>query len=305
MSVKKWGYWGFAVSSIVAFSVNLASGLGVGQSLLGLLGLALLYGVLQIGKENAGWSQLESSSARVPHPITPKEERGDREQAMNGASSHKASAQENDRVPLIPTATSTDFPSFLWSLIFIGAGLGYLGWFANSSTAWTIGVVAVALLCCLVLLDVHKWTRARSLRRCLGEPLVTSSSHSIRIGHTFDIHLTLPVKSPLLVKELTLRLHCDTTRTVTFGSRDREKKVWGNLLRIELDAMHDLRVEANSAITMKAQAHIPLRSYCTSADTRWWIVLEAAIQNKPKYCSDFAIEVKKGPGVAAKPQTTQ
>ncbi len=66
MSVKKWGYWGFAVSSIVAFSVNLASGLGVGQSLLGLLGLALLYGVLQIGKENAGWSQLESSSARVP-----------------------------------------------------------------------------------------------------------------------------------------------------------------------------------------------------------------------------------------------
>ena len=56
---KKWGFWGFLVSSIVAFLVNLSIGLGIGQSLFGLVGIVLLYAVLHIGKEKKGWSQLE------------------------------------------------------------------------------------------------------------------------------------------------------------------------------------------------------------------------------------------------------
>jgi hypothetical protein len=56
---KKWGFWGFIASSIVALFVNLSIGMGIGQSLLGLVGIALLYGVLHIGKENKGWPQLE------------------------------------------------------------------------------------------------------------------------------------------------------------------------------------------------------------------------------------------------------
>ena len=56
---KKWGFWGFCVSSAVALAVNLSAGLGIGQCLLGLVGLLLLYGVLQIGQENKGWPQLE------------------------------------------------------------------------------------------------------------------------------------------------------------------------------------------------------------------------------------------------------
>ena len=56
---KKWGFWGFIFTSIAALFVNLSIGLGIGQSLLGLGGLALLYGVLHIGKENKGWPQLE------------------------------------------------------------------------------------------------------------------------------------------------------------------------------------------------------------------------------------------------------
>ena len=55
---KSWGFWGFLLSSIVAFIVNLSTGLGIGQSLLGLLGIVLLYAVLHIGKEEKGWSQL-------------------------------------------------------------------------------------------------------------------------------------------------------------------------------------------------------------------------------------------------------
>ena len=56
---KKWGFWGFIITSIAALFVNLSIGLGIGQSLMGLGGLALLYGVLHIGKENKGWPQLE------------------------------------------------------------------------------------------------------------------------------------------------------------------------------------------------------------------------------------------------------
>ncbi len=57
---KKWGFWGFCVSSIVALVVNLSIGLGIGTSAGGLIGVALLYGILHIGKENnKGWPQLD------------------------------------------------------------------------------------------------------------------------------------------------------------------------------------------------------------------------------------------------------
>lgn len=56
---KKWGFWGFCATSIVALVVNLSIGLGIASALAGLLGVLLLYGVLQIGNENKGWVQLE------------------------------------------------------------------------------------------------------------------------------------------------------------------------------------------------------------------------------------------------------
>ena len=56
---KKWGFWGFIASCIVALFVNISAGIVLGQSLLGPIGIALLYGVLHIGKENKGWPQLD------------------------------------------------------------------------------------------------------------------------------------------------------------------------------------------------------------------------------------------------------
>jgi hypothetical protein len=56
---KKWGFWGFLFSSIVALFANISAGLGAGTALLGLLGIAILYAALQIGNENKGWPQLE------------------------------------------------------------------------------------------------------------------------------------------------------------------------------------------------------------------------------------------------------
>lgn len=56
---KRWGFWGFCVSSLVAVVVNVSIGLGMGSALAGLVGVIVLYGVLQIGAENKGWPQLE------------------------------------------------------------------------------------------------------------------------------------------------------------------------------------------------------------------------------------------------------
>jgi hypothetical protein len=55
---KKWGFWGFCFSSVVALLINFTIGVGVGRSLSGLIGIAVLYGVLHIGKEKKGWPQL-------------------------------------------------------------------------------------------------------------------------------------------------------------------------------------------------------------------------------------------------------
>ncbi|MCJ7751468.1 MAG: hypothetical protein MUQ65_10305, partial [Armatimonadetes bacterium] len=56
---RKWGFWGLVASSIVASLVNMSMGVGVGTSVVGMVGIALLYGVLQIGGENRGWPQLD------------------------------------------------------------------------------------------------------------------------------------------------------------------------------------------------------------------------------------------------------
>jgi len=56
---KKWGFYGVCVSSVIAVVVNLAIGLPPASALFGLVGIAILYGILQIGQENKGWTQLD------------------------------------------------------------------------------------------------------------------------------------------------------------------------------------------------------------------------------------------------------
>ena len=56
---KKWGFVGFFLNNVVLCALNLYAGIGVFQSVAGLLGLPILYGVLQIGRPKSGWDQLE------------------------------------------------------------------------------------------------------------------------------------------------------------------------------------------------------------------------------------------------------
>ena len=56
---KKWGFYGFCGTAIVAFMTNLSVGVGLAPSIFGLVGVAILYGVLHIGNERKAWPNLD------------------------------------------------------------------------------------------------------------------------------------------------------------------------------------------------------------------------------------------------------
>ena len=56
---KKWAFWAFLSSSVVALVANATLDLGTGPTFSGLVGVAVLYGVLLIGKPDNGWSKLD------------------------------------------------------------------------------------------------------------------------------------------------------------------------------------------------------------------------------------------------------
>ncbi len=54
------GFYGFMLTSIVGLYVNLDTGLGFGKSLIGLIGIAVLYGILQMKYKNQSvWENLK------------------------------------------------------------------------------------------------------------------------------------------------------------------------------------------------------------------------------------------------------
>lgn len=57
---NKIGFYGFLISSIGALIVNIYVGLSIGQSSIGLIGFAVLYGILQIKRDDkSAWENLE------------------------------------------------------------------------------------------------------------------------------------------------------------------------------------------------------------------------------------------------------
>ena len=57
---KKIGFWGFILTSLAAVAINLSLGLGIAQSLIGLLGIVILWAVLQIKQNDvSAWKNLE------------------------------------------------------------------------------------------------------------------------------------------------------------------------------------------------------------------------------------------------------
>ncbi len=57
--LRKWGFWGFCATAAVAFVLNLQMGIGLVMAMQGLVGVVILFGVLQIGREHKAWPQLD------------------------------------------------------------------------------------------------------------------------------------------------------------------------------------------------------------------------------------------------------
>ena len=57
---KKIGFWGFVATSVISLGINLNAGLGVASILGGLIGILILYGILQIKQDDvSAWNHLE------------------------------------------------------------------------------------------------------------------------------------------------------------------------------------------------------------------------------------------------------
>jgi mannose/fructose/N-acetylgalactosamine-specific phosphotransferase system component IIC len=72
---KMWGFLGFIATSILAFVVNLMVGISVFQALMGLAGVAFLYGVLHIGDKvnESPTLDIRSEFPSLPPGATPEQ----------------------------------------------------------------------------------------------------------------------------------------------------------------------------------------------------------------------------------------
>jgi len=55
---KKWGFWLFTISVVIRLIFNFYTGLYIANGIFWLVGIAILYGALNVGKKN-GWRQLD------------------------------------------------------------------------------------------------------------------------------------------------------------------------------------------------------------------------------------------------------
>lgn len=57
---RKIGFWGFALTTLIAFVINMSMGIDITQSVAGLISVGILYGILQFKKREASaWAHLD------------------------------------------------------------------------------------------------------------------------------------------------------------------------------------------------------------------------------------------------------
>jgi len=55
---KRWGWFGFAVTSLIVLIVNVSIGVDFVHCLLGIVGVVVLYCLLELGGNNSAWNRL-------------------------------------------------------------------------------------------------------------------------------------------------------------------------------------------------------------------------------------------------------
>jgi hypothetical protein len=58
LRLRRWGFWAFVATAVATVAINSSIGLAMQGAIAALLGIAILFGVLHIGKENKAWPRL-------------------------------------------------------------------------------------------------------------------------------------------------------------------------------------------------------------------------------------------------------
>lgn len=61
---RKWAFYAFIVNNLLLFGLNVYAGIGVVEAFTGLAGIAILYGVLQLGGDRSGWALMSRRRIR-------------------------------------------------------------------------------------------------------------------------------------------------------------------------------------------------------------------------------------------------
>ena len=100
---KKWGFFGLVGMAVLATLINLKIGVDTNHVLMGLLGVVILYGALQMGQKKTGWEQLDAGSQRGgSHMSDPS--------GVNKQFDQTYSASASSRVPQLPASASLSCP---------------------------------------------------------------------------------------------------------------------------------------------------------------------------------------------------
>lgn len=58
LMMKRWGFYLYTATCMTAFIINIYHNMPVERAVAGLLGIAIVYGVAQLGKENKTWNNM-------------------------------------------------------------------------------------------------------------------------------------------------------------------------------------------------------------------------------------------------------
>ena len=212
---------------------------------------------------------------------------------MSGILEPRTEKMDDGRIRLYPSATSAESCDMWISLIAYGIGLGLWLWLVQDTLIWFIGLVVAVICGGGVLREIWKWTRARSLRKSLGEIVLSVNIHPARVGEPLEIRIAQRLRSNIHVQATGIRLRRDERRISTGGIHMTETKFWVNTFDTEFVVLRDVNFERGDVLSAEIETEIPADQYGSNDRNRWWVVVEMSIDGCPPYSASFPLKVAR------------
>jgi hypothetical protein len=203
---------------------------------------------------------------------------------------------DSGHMKLSPSVTSVPSNGPWVSGAALGVALTFWILLAQGTSVWLIGAAVAAIWGGSFLYDTWKWIRTRSLRRDLGEFMLSVDSHPAIVGEPFATRMTQHVRSVVHVRSVTMQLHCDVARLETYGIYDRKQTVWYRDFEVEMVTLREQRLQPGDELNADAATEIPVGVCPSSTSARWWILVETSIDGCPPYSTAFPLEVVRPHG---------